>query len=240
MNRTGMEQTAKLLMQAAQADPADARVPAYMALVRLADDKADEGFGDLRLATALEEARLRPRGVTAKQPGVAPCHPEMAELALLLMLAHSPGGMESKSGHADAALELAMNNLALERRIASGDMLRKLPTSVLPIVGAEVQNRQQPENAASLLAWSHYQAGVALRDGKSGDPKHFDNAAAQFQAAFMAGREHAEHHGNGAAHRTAPPRRLGAGPNPARSGQLASGPASARQGGRRSQLPRTL
>ena len=186
MNRTALKQAAKLLAQAAQADPVDARVPAYMAIVRLADDKADEGLADFRLATALEEARLRPRGVTAKQPGTGRCHPE--ELALLMMLRIRLAELESKSGHAEAALELAMNNLALERRIASGDMLRKLPTSVLPIVGAEVQNRQQPENAASLLAWSHYSAGVALRDRKPADPKHNDDAAAQFQAAFMAGR----------------------------------------------------
>ena len=132
---------------------------------------------------ALEEARLRrPQGITGKNLGTGRLSPDDIA-ALLMMLRIRLAAVEDKLGHHDEALRLAQDNLALESRIPIGDMLRKVPTSVLPVVGAEPMNQRQPESAASLLAWSHCQAGVAL-----GNANRLDEAAAQFQAGYMVGR----------------------------------------------------
>jgi hypothetical protein len=181
MSRTGLKKAAKLLAQAALAEPADARVPAYLGIVRLADDKAVDGEAEVRLAVALEAARLAPRGITGKNLGAGRLNPD--DLALLMMLRNRLSALESAGGHAPEALQLAKDNLALEPRIQVADMLRKLPTSVLPIVGADVEHRQQPECAASLLAWSHYQAGAALAAANQ-----IDQATAEYQACYMVGR----------------------------------------------------
>ena len=181
MARTSLKNAAKLLKQAAAADPVDARVPAYLAIVRLADDKPADGAAELRLAVALEEARLRPQGITGQHLGMGRLNPD--DIALLMMLRIRLSAVEDRLGHHDEALRLAMANLALERRIPIGEMLRKVPTSVLPVVGAEPMNQRQPECAASLLSWSHYQAGVAM-----GNSNRLDEAAAQFQAGYMVGR----------------------------------------------------
>ena len=195
MSRTALKNATKSVTQAALADPADARVPAYLAIVQLANDKADAGPAEFRMAVALEAARLSGVIGAAGNAGAGRVDPD--DVALLMMLRIRAADVEAPlasvasgakaappaADRAAIALQLAQDNLALEKRLPVVDQLRKLPTSVLPIVGANVAHRQQPECPSSLIAWSHIQAGAALVA-----MRRTDEAAAQFQAAYQTGR----------------------------------------------------
>jgi tetratricopeptide (TPR) repeat protein len=181
MERTAWKTADEVLNRAAQADPVDARVAAYQGIIRLANQKTAEAQALWRMGLALEDARLQPLGITGKQESVGTRNPD--EVALLMILRLRLAGLKLQSGQLAETLELARNNIALEKRIAVTDRLRDLPTTILPDVNPKPFEHPEPENAASLLAWSHYYAGQALRG-----LKRRDEAAQHFQAAHAAGR----------------------------------------------------
>lgn len=181
MERTAWKTAENILNRAAQADPVDARVPAYQGIIRLADKQPAEALALWRMGLALEEARLQPLGITSKQESLGSRNPD--EMALLMVLRLRVAALQLQGGRLAEALELAQNNLALEKRLAVTDRLRDLPTTILPDVDPKPLERPEPENALSLLAWSHYYAGQALKG-----LKRRDEAAQQFQAAHAAGR----------------------------------------------------
>jgi tetratricopeptide (TPR) repeat protein len=181
MERTAWKSADSTLTRATKVGPVDARVQAYLGILRLAEKKPAEALSAFRVGQALEEARLRLMGVTTQGGSVTTRSPD--EFALLMTLRQRIAAMHLTRGNFAEVLELAQNNLSLEPLIAVSDQLRDLPTSMLPDVDPNPDYRPEPENASSLLAWSHYYAGQALRGlGRAGD------AMQHFQAAQDAGR----------------------------------------------------
>jgi tetratricopeptide (TPR) repeat protein len=159
MARTAWKSAASVLARAAKADPSDARVPAYLAVVRLADGRAPEAAALQRMALAMEEARARVGGTTFGRGGTGRRSPDDFALAMVLrlklaepMIAADPAG----------ALELMADNLALTQRVGATEWLADLPTSMLPPVEPDPDRRPEAENFAALAAWSHFYAGRCL------------------------------------------------------------------------------
>lgn len=162
MSRTAWKSAASVLARAAKADPSDARVPAYLAVVRVAEGKPDQAAALRRMAVAMEEARARVGGTTFGRGGAGRRNPDDVALILVLRLQLAAARLREQPPAAEAALGLMLDNLALEERIPAAERLRDLPTSMLPSPDPEPDRRPEPDNAAALLAWSHLYAGHAL------------------------------------------------------------------------------
>lgn len=180
MARTALKTAEQNLVLASAADPIDARVPAYQGILREAQQQPDQALAAFRLAAALEEARLVPRQMTGTEKSASPCNPD--EVALLMQLRVRLAALCAAQGHPTDALAACQRNLGLEGRMPVGSDLQQLPTAILPVVNLQPEGRPAPQNPTSLLAWSHYEAGVALQALQRND-----EATAQYRVAHMAG-----------------------------------------------------
>ena len=181
---------------------------------------------EFRLAVALEEARLRPQGITGKKLGTGRLNPD--DIALLMMLRIRLAAIEDKLRHittkpCDWRRTTWLWKAAFRRRHApQGSDERAAGRRREPM------NQRQPEKRRVAVGLVALQAGVAL-----GNANHLDEAAAQFQAGYMVGRRAAEYRRHGAAGRAALPSRPGAGESFLQKGRRARGPTIHEQNLRR-------
>jgi tetratricopeptide (TPR) repeat protein len=180
MQRTAWTTAEKLLDRASRQDPAEARVPAFLAVIRTAAGKEADALPLYREAQAMEEARARLMGTTFRRGGTGTR--DAAEFAMTLELRLRVARTRAGERKLAEALDLLEQNLALDPRIAVTDRLKPLPSALLPPVAPDPDNRPEADNAAALLAWSHYEAGVVLRT-----LNRRPEAAAHFEAARTMG-----------------------------------------------------
>jgi len=159
MQRTAWAGADQVLSLAERYDITDARVPAYRSIVRIGQGRTADAVMELRIAIALEEARLRldePAILPAKMLARDPNDFSVAMQARLKLASLQQGG-------ADAALDLMRANFAYESRIPeplyATQMFGALWPDAKPEGGAMVP---APVNAATLIARSRLVAGRVL------------------------------------------------------------------------------
>ena len=143
--RTAYRSAATWLDRARAADPADARVAVYLGVVAEGEKNTDDAIADYRVASALEEARVRLEGTSLEQPGTTPLDPADVGLALVARLR---GGLvlNLAKRFQDALPEFNVG-VALEPRLASYAWSTPVPTAMLPDVESSQDPQRRPRGA---------------------------------------------------------------------------------------------
>jgi len=151
--RTAWKSATETLDAASQIDPADARVPAYRAIVAVGRGDAVAAARQRRLALALEEARMQRMGGT-------PLRVDDVALAMAVRWQHADALLAA--GDASAALAAFDVNTQMEPRFEKLALMEFMPTALLPDPREDPSTVPPSPTFASLLAWSHLGAGRAL------------------------------------------------------------------------------
>jgi tetratricopeptide (TPR) repeat protein len=171
IQRTAWVAADEVLSQAERLDITDARVPAYRSIVRAGQGRTADAATELRVAIALDEARIR-----ADEPTTMPARPlarNPADFAVAmearLRLAAIPSTTPA------AALDLLRANMAYENRIYAPlyptQMFGAMWPDQQPEGGAVVP---APANAATLIARSRLLAAKAALAGARNDEARAD------------------------------------------------------------------
>ena len=159
ITHTQYEAASKLLDQAAQLDPSDARTPAYRSIIDSHRDTPDPttAHHNFRAALALEEARARESGTTLLISD-SPTTPELLtpDLAALTLALHLHAGHTVLgTNHPDLALAEFSANTALQPRLPTSALTQLLPLAMLPAPTQDPNSIPPAPTLASLLANSH-------------------------------------------------------------------------------------
>ena len=149
------------LHHATELDAADARIPAYLAVIAQAQDKPAEAVAYFRAALALEEARARLSGTTflANGTGVR----STSEFGLSLACRQLLGELLLKEKQPEAALELFRANEKVGKRVPAQDWGIDVPTAMLPEPNLEPGMVPEARILAAYLLWSQLYAGGPTR-----------------------------------------------------------------------------
>jgi tetratricopeptide (TPR) repeat protein len=147
------------LDESAKLDSADARIPAYRAVLASAQGQTEEAERHLRVALALEEARLKRQGTTLQAGGSGLLDP--ADGGLTMVLRNLLGQSLLQRGQANEALELHRANAALEARLSRRDWMTRVYSAMLPDPNGPPGQVPEAENVVALLAWSRLGMGNA-------------------------------------------------------------------------------
>ena len=171
---TGIQKTAwagsdQLLTQAQAYDLTDARVPAYRSVVRAGQGRAADAMAELRVAIALDEARVR-----ADEPAVLPARPlarDPADFAVAMEARLRLAAIQRAS--AAVAVNLLHANFAYENRIPqplyATQMFGAMWPDAKPEGGAMVP---APVNASTLIAQGRLLAGrILIAAGRMDDAR---------------------------------------------------------------------
>lgn len=150
--RTAWKSASEALDRAAQADPADARVPAYRSIVAQGRGDAQAGGRQRRAAIALEEARARLMGTSFVTANNVPLRLHEPGLMVVVRLQH--GNALSAASQHDEALQTYAANLSIEKRFTKDDWVQLVPTGMLPDPQQDTTRIPDAPSLASLMAWS--------------------------------------------------------------------------------------
>lgn len=175
------------LARASQADPEDARIPAYLGVVLEGDDKIDEAAAAYRTALALEEARLQLDEPAMKSD--KPVGRDALDFGLAIQARFHLAALAEQAGKRADALAHYQAVLGYEQRMQRGFESRQMFTAMWPDQkpdkGAVVM---APKNAATLVADAHLQTGKLLSAmGKHDESIEHLRVAAAYGPLKMAG-----------------------------------------------------
>lgn len=177
---TGWEPLVDDLKRARQADPADARSTAYLAFAQ-SDAKQDaQSAASLRVATALEVARLQfdEQGAGAQLPRDA------GDFALPIRLLDLSAVRAAKSNQLDKALDDCRTAAGFGQRFAPGGNGEMMYGAMIPDPHADPFPAPAPVNGATLAATANVDAGEMLkRLGRLPDAMAYFRAAAMLAQA---------------------------------------------------------
>lgn len=159
--KTAWQAAKGYLMRAAQVDPEDARIPAYLGVINDSDGKTDEAAAYYRMALALEEARLH---LDEQKPEAGAAFGRDAlEFGLATQARFHLAKPAQQKGKQEEALAHYHAVLGYEKRMSPGFESREMFSAEWPDQqpqgGALVV---APENAATLAAEAHLQTGKIL------------------------------------------------------------------------------
>jgi tetratricopeptide (TPR) repeat protein len=170
------------LARAAQLDPTDARIPACLGVMDMADQNWSDAVVHLRMALMIEEARNRLHGRYLAAPGPLPLGPEDVGLPLAVLL--RSGASLLQLGNADAVAQQFQAGVALLGAIPEKDRATPVPRSFLPDPAWEPEANPPADTYAQLLIRS--QAGLSYCAFAKQHPAPQDVAqAAQTYARWM-------------------------------------------------------
>lgn len=136
------------LAAAAETDAADARIPAYEAVIDAANDKPADALVKYRMALALEQARNRLAGRTLDKPGSLPITP--AHIGLTLVLRNRAAALLFQQGKVDEADEIFAANLAWLSAMPTERLATAVSQGSLPGSTADPSSPPLNETYASL------------------------------------------------------------------------------------------
>lgn len=155
----------RFLARAAQLDPQDARVPAYLGVVETMDGQADAALAAFRRGFAMESARLQLDRVEALPL-------DIEEYALTIALVQQLAELYLRSDRADDALQIHAQVSGLATRFAGGWRAVPLYRAHLPPFDGE------PMNGATAVAASWLAVGrIAEAAGDRGQARNAYEAA---------------------------------------------------------------
>jgi len=157
--RTASQNAGELLEAAAKIDPSEARVPAYRAIIAAGRGDAASAAKQRRAALALEEARARLMGTSFLAANAVPLRVE--DVALTLAVRRQFAETLLTANNASAAVAACDLNTRIESRFDKFALTEFAPTALLPDT-SEPNTIPDSPSLASLLAWSHLDAGRAL------------------------------------------------------------------------------
>lgn len=158
--RTAWRAAGERLDASASIDPADARVPAYRAIIAAAHGDVPTAVQQRRAALALEEAKARLMGTSFVAVRAAPIR--LRDAALTLAVRGQLADSRLAAGHAAAALAAFNLNAQIEPRFDRFSLVEFAPTALLPDPAGDPNTIPESPSLASLLAGSHLGAGRAL------------------------------------------------------------------------------
>ena len=175
------------LVAARQLDPVDARIPAYLGVALEEEGKTKEAIAAFWVALALEEARLRLDDHSINSETILTRNPFDFGLAIQVR-SHLARFLE-QTGKQKEGLELYLDALSYEPRMALGWESRQMFTAMLPDQEPEKGAVMPvPVNAATLIADVRLRAGKLLAAmGEQDDAIRQFSAAAQLGPQRMAG-----------------------------------------------------
>ena len=161
IEKTAWQGAKAYLARADAIDPIDARIPAFLGVVREGDGKPNDATAHYRAALALEEARLQlddPPAPKGADPGR-----DAMEFGLAIQARLHLARLAASAGNQTDALAHYQAILGYERRMGRGFESRQMFTALWPdqqpVKGAVVV---APKNAATLIAEAHLQSGKLL------------------------------------------------------------------------------
>jgi tetratricopeptide (TPR) repeat protein len=141
-------------------DPTDVRIPAYLGIVALAEEKPDDALAYFRVAMALLEARARLSGTTYGPGGTGLRNRE--EFGMIFTLRLHAGELLLKRGKPAEALELFRVNLALQERMSPRELTENVYSAMLPDPSVDSTTIPEAQIMGAYVAWSRMFAGRAL------------------------------------------------------------------------------
>jgi len=163
IQRTAFKSARTVLKLGTQIDAADGRIAAYRAVISLADGKMDEAIADLRIATALEEARLRLRGHTFDSSDSIPVTAE--EIGMFLTMRNKLVAALTEAGKGTEAVEVASATTAIEPKVQS-EVTKRVESAMLPEPSLDPNMIPMAPTVASLFAGWHVGLGNAALSAK--------------------------------------------------------------------------
>lgn len=179
--KTAWQATKGFLVRAAQIDPEDARIPAYLGVINDGEGNAEEAAASYRMALAMEEARLQ---LDEQKPDTgASLGRDALEFGLAIQARFHLAKLAQQKGQQQEALAHYHAVLGYAKRMSPGfesrEMFSALWPDQQPENGALVVG---PNNAATLIADAHLQTGKIL----SAMGKH-DESVEHFRTVAMLG-----------------------------------------------------
>ncbi|MBV8781072.1 MAG: hypothetical protein JO353_06715 [Phycisphaerae bacterium] len=167
------------LARAMAVDPADARAEAYLGMIAVADQKADDALPWFMTAAAIEEANARLSG----RSGTSNASGSLAPVAVGLGMAidmHAAKLLLMQKKPADA-LRLLKNALSAGNRVPVQGRYVPVASSMLPGDNFDPTTEMPVAlNMATLMAWAHVRAAQAM--SMSGDDKGAEGECAAAMA----------------------------------------------------------
>lgn len=185
--KTAWQTARNYLTRAAQLDPEDARIPAYLGVVNEGDEKLDEAASNYQMALALEEARLHLDEL--KPETGALLGRDAMEFGSAIQARFHLARMAEQNTRQTEALAHYQAVLGYEKRMSRGFESRQMFTAMWPDQkpekGALVM---APKNAVTLMADAHLRTGKLLAAmGKHDESVEHLRAAAMLGPMRMAG-----------------------------------------------------
>jgi Tfp pilus assembly protein PilF len=174
--RTAYKGAHESLDRAVAIDPADTRIPAYLASLATAQQKPELAVQLYAMAIAMEQAHLTFKGRSLAPDATGALEPDDVGMVELMNLraASRLGALRQ----ADKALAAANWNIAISKRVPNEKWMVAPGRAVLPNIADP--KSINPRTLQNMFAWSNLIAGHLLLDaGKSDDAeKLFDDVAA--------------------------------------------------------------
>jgi len=173
--RTAYKGAHQSLDQAVTIDPADTRIPAYLAALATAEQKPELAVQQYAVAIAMEQAHLTFKGRSLAPDATGPLEPDDVGMVVLMNLRSAARLTALKQ--ADKALAAVNWNIAISSRVPKDKWMIAPGRAVLPnIADPQAINPRSLEN---MFAWSNVDAGhLLLAAGKTADAeKLFDDVA---------------------------------------------------------------
>lgn len=178
---TQFKSAREALAAARRLDAADARAPAYEAVIDASDEKNDQALVRYHVALALEDARgrLHGRNLVTPRPGALACEPQ--DIGLTLALRNAVGALLFERGQAERAGAMFQANMDFLSALPPEKLATPVPQAVLPSTTVATAAVQPIETYAMLKVRA--QAGLDFVQwvGRYPEPGDVALAAATFK-----------------------------------------------------------
>jgi Flp pilus assembly protein TadD len=179
IDRRRFDLAERVLAQARLVDPVDARVPAYLAVVRETQGRGPEARALFQTALALEEARLQlDEPLHALNP---PVPRDPLDFGLAMKVREHLAGYAQRSNDLPGALALYQANIACAAQISRSALATEMFSAMLPDPTAEKYPIPAPVAVTRLLADAHAGAAKVLQSlGRNEEARNELRAAAGY------------------------------------------------------------